>query len=167
MNWADQAHLQSLSDYMTIDLRSVRPDDYSFALDLYLDTIKPYASPWMTWVDEEQRALFADLWRPDDTRVIVLDGKRVGWLEVRQTGEEIFLKQLYLDPAYQRRGIGSYVIQRLLNDWAGIARSMALFVLKNNPAVRFYQRLGFDIVRETRTKFVMRKIIEGIVPAAA
>jgi len=152
---------------MTIDLRSVRPDDYAFAVDLYLGTIKPYASPWITWVDEEQRALFADLWRPDDARIIVLDGKRVGWLEVRQTGEEIFLKQLYVDPAYQRRGIGSYVVQRLLNDWAGMARSVALFVLKNNPAVRFYQRLGFDIVRETRTKFVMRKVIEGIVPAAA
>jgi hypothetical protein len=36
---------------------------------------------------------------------------------------------------------------------------MALFVLKNNSAVLFYQRLGFSVVRETPTKFVMRRSI--------
>ena len=44
---------------------------------------------------------------------------------------------------------------------------MALFVLKNSPAVQFYERLGFSVVRETPTKFVMRKRIEGTVHAAA
>jgi ribosomal protein S18 acetylase RimI-like enzyme len=45
---------------------------------------------------------------------------------------------------------------------------MALFVLKNNPAFRFYERLGFSIVRETPTKFVMRRaIIEGTMHLAA
>ena len=153
---------------MIIDLRPVRPDDYAFALDLYLATIKPYASAWAIWVDEEQEALFSDLWRPDDTRVIVLDGVDVGWVEVRQTGEEIFLKQLYVAPAYQRRGIGTHGVLQLLAEWTGIATSMALFVLKNNPAVRFYERLGFSVVRETPTKFMMRReIIEGAMHAAA
>jgi hypothetical protein len=77
---------------MMIDLRPARPDDYSFALDLYLETIEPYASEWFSWVHEEQETLFSDLWRPDDTRVIVLDGVDVGWVEIRQTGDEIFLK---------------------------------------------------------------------------
>ena len=34
---------------------------------------------------------------------------------------------------------------------------MALFVLKNNAAIRFYERHGFEVVRETHTKFVMRR----------
>jgi len=152
---------------MIIDLRPARPDDYTFALTLYLETIEPYASEWSSWVHEEQEALFSDLWRPGDTRVIVLDGNDVGWLEVRQTGDEIFLKQLYVAPSYQGRGIGTHVVLRLLADWTGIVRSMALFVLKNSPAVQFYERLGFSMVRETPTKFVMRKGIEGTVHAAA
>jgi ribosomal protein S18 acetylase RimI-like enzyme len=153
---------------MMIDLRPARPDDFTFALTLYLETIEPYASEWSSWVHEEQEALFSDLWRPGDTRVIVLDGNDVGWVEVRQTEDEIFLKQLYVAPTYQGRGIGTHVVLRLLGDWTGIARSVALFVLKNNPAFRFYERLGFSVVHETKTKFVMRRaIIEGTMHLAA
>jgi ribosomal protein S18 acetylase RimI-like enzyme len=153
---------------MMIDLRPARPDDFTFALTLYLETIEPYASEWSSWVHEEQEALFSDLWRPGDTRVIVLGGNDVGWVEVRQTEDEIFLKQLYVAPTYQGRGIGTHVVQRLLGDWTGIARSVALFVLKNNPAFRFYERLGFSVVHETKTKFVMRRaIIEGTMHLAA
>ena len=106
------------------------------------------------------------LWRPDDTRIIVLDGKEdIGWVEFRQTGDEVFLKQLYISPAHQRRGLGSRVMRRLLKEQCGTAKSMALFVLKNNPAFRFYQRHGFGVVRETPTKFVMRReIVEAASP---
>jgi ribosomal protein S18 acetylase RimI-like enzyme len=110
----------------------------------------------MGWVDDEQEAQFASLWRPTDTRIIVLDGEEIGWVEFRQTGEELFLKQLYISPAYQRKGIGSQVMQ-LLEERSGTVKSMALFVLRNNPALRFYRRHGFDVVRETHTTFVMRR----------
>jgi ribosomal protein S18 acetylase RimI-like enzyme len=143
---------------MSIDLRAARPDDYRFAFQLYATTIKPYASAWPTWNDEDQEAHFAMLWRPDDTRIIVLDGRKdVGWLEARRTGSEVFLKQLYVAPTHQRQGIGSRVVRKLLDEWRGTAASMALFVLKNNPAARLYERLGFAVVQETRTKFVMRR----------
>ena len=122
------------------------------------EAIKPLAIAWMEWVDADQKAQFASLWRPDDTRIITLDGREdIGWVEFRQTGDEIFLKQLYISPAHQRRGIGSQVMRLLLKEQRGTANSMALFVLKNNPAFRFYKRYGFDVVRETHTTFVMRR----------
>jgi ribosomal protein S18 acetylase RimI-like enzyme len=37
---------------------------------------------------------------------------------------------------------------RLLNEQARTAKSMALFALKNNPAFRFYERHGFEVIRE-------------------
>ena len=45
----------------------------------------------------------------------------------------------------------------LLEERCRTAKSMALFVLKNNPAFRFFERHGFEIVRETHTTFVMRR----------
>jgi ribosomal protein S18 acetylase RimI-like enzyme len=148
---------------MTIDLRPAGSGDYAFAPHLYVKTIRPLATAWTEWVDEEQEALFASLWRPEDTRIIVLNGQEIGWAEFRQTGDEVFLKQLYISPAHQRRGFGSHIMRLLLEERCGVAKSMALFVLKNNPAFQFYQRHGFHVVRETPTKFVMRR---GMVEAA-
>ncbi|MGF9759362.1 GNAT family N-acetyltransferase [Microvirga sp. 0TCS3.31] len=141
---------------MTIDLRPACSDDYIFALDLYLKTIKPFANAWVNWVDEEQEAQFANLWRQDDTKIITFKREDIGWVEFRWTGDELFLKQLYITPMHQRQGIGSQII-RLLNEQARTAKSMALFVLKNNPAFRFYERHGFEVVRETHTTLVMRR----------
>jgi ribosomal protein S18 acetylase RimI-like enzyme len=113
----------------------------------------------MAWVDHEQEAQFAGLWRPDDTWIIALNGQEIGWVEFRQTGDETFLKQLYVAPLHQRRGIGSQVMRRL-NEQGRTAKSMALFVLKNNPAFRFYRRHGFEVVQETHSTFVMRRKLD-------
>jgi GNAT superfamily N-acetyltransferase len=100
---------------MTIDLRPACSDDYDFALTFYVEAIKPLASAWMEWVDQEQEAHFASLWRPTDTRIITLGGQGdIGWVEFRQTADEVFLKQLYITPEHQRRGIGSEVMRLLL-----------------------------------------------------
>jgi ribosomal protein S18 acetylase RimI-like enzyme len=144
---------------MMVTLRPARSADYPFALHLYVQTIKPLATAWMGWVDEEQEVQFASLWKPEDTRIITLNGAEIGWVEFRQTGNEVFLKQLYISPAHQRRGIGSRVMRLLLEERRGTAKSMALFVLKNNPACRFYRRHAFDVVWETETTFVMRREI--------
>ena len=146
---------------MTIILRPACSDDYDFALKLYVEAIRPLASAWIEWVDADQEAQFASLWRPNDTRIIVLDGEEIGWVEFRQTKDEVFLKQLYTTPKHQRQGIGSQII-RLLNEQARTAKSMALFVLKNNPASQFYEQHGFKVVHETHSTFVMRReLIRG------
>ncbi|MBL0407207.1 GNAT family N-acetyltransferase [Microvirga aerilata] len=141
-----------------IALRPALSADYTFALDLYVQTIKPLATAWMEWVDQDQEAQFASLWRQNDTRIITLDGREdIGWVEFREAEDELFLKQLYISPPYQRQGIRSRVMRLLLEERRGAAKSMALFVFKNNPAFHFYQQHGFGIVQETPTIFVMRR----------
>ncbi len=41
-------------------------------------------------------------------------------------------------------------------------KPMALFVLKNNLALQFYRRHGFDVMQEASTKFVMRRVMAEI-----
>jgi ribosomal protein S18 acetylase RimI-like enzyme len=147
---------------MAINLRSASLDDYPFALKLYVEAIRPLASAWREWVDADQEAQFTNLWRPDDTKIITLEGEDIGWVEFRWTGDELFLKQLYIAPKHQRQGIGSQIV-RLLNEQARTAKSMALFVLKNNNAFRFYQRHGFEVIWETHSTLMMRR---ELTPAA-
>jgi ribosomal protein S18 acetylase RimI-like enzyme len=139
-----------------VALRAASAEDYGFALGLYVETIKPYTIAFMPWVDAVETARFARLWAPADTRIITLDGTDVGWVEAIDTGDEIFLKQIYLLPARQRRGIGTQVMELLLKEWELVQRPIVLGVLKNNPARRLYERLGFAVVGETDMKFLMR-----------
>jgi ribosomal protein S18 acetylase RimI-like enzyme len=111
----------------------------------------------MPWIDAVESARFARLWAPSDTRIITLDGAAVGWVEAADTGEEIFVKQFYLTPAQQRHGIGTQVMQMLLKEWEPMRRPVVLSVLKNNPARRLYERLGFALIGETDMKFLMRR----------
>ena len=139
----------------TIDLRPARSEDFAFALGLYVETIKPYTVAFMPWVDTIENARFARLWAPADSRIITRDGEEIGWFEATDTGAEIFLKQFYLRPALQGQGIGTDVMRRLIAEWE--TRPIVLTVLKNNPARRLYQRLGFAVIGETDVKFMMRR----------
>ena len=45
----------------------------------------------------------------------------------------------------------------LLDEQRETTKSMALFVLKNNPAFQLYEQHGFKVVHETHSTFVMRR----------
>jgi ribosomal protein S18 acetylase RimI-like enzyme len=140
-----------------IELRPARTEDYDFAFGLYVETIKPYTLAYMPWVDEVETARFARFWTLSDTHIVAFDGQDVGWLEVSDTGPKIFLKQLYIMPAQQRRGIGTEVMRRLITEWQQTGKPIVLGVLKNNPARWLYERLGFSVVGETEMKYIMRR----------
>ena len=140
-----------------VALREACAEDYNFALALYTQTIKPYTIAFMPWIDAVESARFKRLWSLADTRIITLDGAEVGWVEATDTGEELVLKQFYIAPARQKRGIGTQVMDLLLKEWQSAGKPIVLNVLKNNPARRLYQRLGFATVGETDMKFLMRR----------
>ena len=141
----------------TIALRPARPVDYDFALALYVETIKPYTIAYMAWDAAVETARFARLWMPANTRIIMRNGADIGWLAASERASDIFLQQIYIVPAHQRRGIGTEVMQLLLTQWNAAGKPIVLAVLKNNPARRLYERLGFAVVGETETKFMMRR----------
>ena len=141
----------------SIRLRPATAADYAFALDLYLRTMKPYTEELMVWNEQRQIASFAKHWDVEDVRVISADGRDVGWLQATETPTEIVLQQFFVAPERQRAGIGAQVLRGLLAGWKLTGKPLALTVLKNNPARRFYERFGFSVVGETGVKFQMRR----------
>jgi GNAT superfamily N-acetyltransferase len=141
----------------SIRLRPATAADYAFALDLYLRTMQPYTEELMVWDEQQQIASFAKHWDVEDVRVISADGRDVGWLQATETPTEIVLEQFFVAPERQRAGIGAQVLRGLLAGWKLAGKPLALTVLKNNPARRFYERFGFSVVGETGVKFEMRR----------
>jgi ribosomal protein S18 acetylase RimI-like enzyme len=123
--------------------------------------MRPYAERLMVWEKQRQMAGFSAQWKLEDVRVIVAEGKDVGWLQTAETLSQIILQQLFIAPNRQRRGIGTEVLRRLLADWRPAGKPVALTVLKNNPARRLYERFGFAVVGEAGVKFEMRLAMHG------
>jgi ribosomal protein S18 acetylase RimI-like enzyme len=149
--------LSSMSSAGRVELRPATPEDFGMALELYLVTMKPLTTELMTWDEAKQSTSFAEQWDVKDVQIIILEGRAVGWIQAAETPSEIFLQQLFVSPQYQRRGIGSEVLQNLLSRWEATGKPVVLNVLKNNPARNLYQRLGFSVVAEVGVKFQMRR----------
>jgi ribosomal protein S18 acetylase RimI-like enzyme len=139
-----------------IDLQQATAEHYDFALHLYLLTMRPYLQELDVWDEQQQRASFTARWKREEVWIISVEGKDVGWLQVAELPTEIRLKKFYISPQYQRSGIGSEVLSNLLATWRSTGKKIVLRVLKNNPARRLYERLGFSVVAEAGVIFRMR-----------
>jgi ribosomal protein S18 acetylase RimI-like enzyme len=59
-------------------------------------------------------------------------------------------------PEHQRKGIGTEVLRRAVVQAREQKISLYLSVLKVNPARRLYERLGFEVIEESKHHFRMK-----------
>lgn len=133
---------------MNISLRAARADDYDFCWKLFQDEA--------AWVARAlrlppQEAHFCAAWERSEVNIVTRDGQDIGWLQTRAQDGALHLRQIFIAPGAQRRGIGTQVMEMLMD------RPMTLAVVKISPAVRFYKRLGFYVEREDGERLFMRR----------
>jgi ribosomal protein S18 acetylase RimI-like enzyme len=74
------------------------------------------------------------------------DGAVRGFLHYDSFGDEPELHRLYVDAAERRTGIGGQLIEELHARLGPSPRYMLLVMDGNDPAVRFYERHGAEVV---------------------
>lgn len=138
-------------------LRPARPDEYAFALDIYLDGMREHAASLMQWNDAQQAARFAGQWRAEETEIILNHGSPVGFVMLEEGDAEILLKQFVIKGSARRAGLGSAVLDLLVGRADRAGKPMLLGVLRGNPALRLYERKGFYVTGESDIKLLMRR----------
>jgi GNAT superfamily N-acetyltransferase len=97
----------------------------------------------------------------EEVRIITVaagDGwQDAGWLQTAPHGDAIFLKEIYLDPPFQRQGIGTRVMQIVIDETRRQSKAVTPGVVKINPARRLCERLGFHVTHDDDYKFRMRR----------
>jgi ribosomal protein S18 acetylase RimI-like enzyme len=141
---------------VNITLRPVTRDDYDFLWALLVDTLRPYVEATWGWDEAYQRARFRDHFDPACQDIVLADGVAVGVFRVERREDSIFLSNIGITPAYQGRGIGTKLIQDLLEKATARGVPVELRVLKVNPARGLYERLGFAVIEEFETHWQMR-----------
>jgi ribosomal protein S18 acetylase RimI-like enzyme len=139
-----------------IDFRQATPADFDYCAKLYFAAMEATIRALELDIDRHI-ADFRERWSADETRIIARAGADIGWLQAATEADALFLKQLFVDAPVRCQGIGTRVMHRLIDEAARGGRAVTLGVVKTNPALRLYQRLGFAITREDERKFYMRR----------
>jgi GNAT superfamily N-acetyltransferase len=136
-------------------LRPAYPRDFPFCERLYFAEIDHIISQLGLDVARQQES-FARQCEVAKVRIITMSGEDIGWLQTKTTDSTLFLGQLYLSGHVQRQGIGTRVLQVLIEEAARAGKPVSLGVVKINPARRLYERLGFKRTHEDEHKVYMR-----------
>jgi GNAT superfamily N-acetyltransferase len=80
-----------------------------------------------------QETGFQQQWDVNQVRIITLDHADIGWLQTITQDDELFVAQIFVDGPFQRKGIGTEVMKRLIGKAALVNQTVALAVMKINP----------------------------------
>lgn len=113
-------------------------------------------SQFGTWDEAQQDTFFANDWNGGVSEVIEFDGVPCGYVCIEYRAEDVHVRELDLDPAFQGRGIGTAILAEAV----GVARQrgvpVVLGTLHKNPAAALYRRLGFIETGATETHTLFR-----------
>jgi ribosomal protein S18 acetylase RimI-like enzyme len=148
-------------------LRAATDADREFLLEVYASTREDELSV-VGWDDATKRGFLAQQFAAQDSHyrehyagatldVIEVDGAPAGRLYVHRGPSDIRIMDIVLAPAFRGRGIGTGLLQSLIDEAEGSGRKLSIHVEVNNPARALYARLGFTPVGEHGIYLLMER----------
>ncbi len=125
------------------ELRPLTAEDFAFAWDLHKRALGPWVAATWGWDEADQERRFRESFRPGARQVLRQGGADLGCLGLETRAGHLYLAYLALRPEAQGRGLGTRIVAGILEDADRRGLPLRLDVLKANPAVRLYRRLGF------------------------
>ena len=162
---------------VTVALRLAAEADYDFMRRLYASTREEEMQHFP--FDEAQKAAFLDaqfaaqfehytIHYPTCERNIVLeDGVPVGRLWIDEWRDQIRLVDIALMPEWRGSGVGSILLHQVLDRGVKAGKPVTIHVEAYNPALRLYQRLGFEKVDTNGVYLLMRWTPQGTPPSSS
>ena len=141
---------------MQIALRPASTQDFEYCQRLYFAGMKKIIEELHLNM-AAQVVGFREQWVLTQVRIITVNSFDVGWLQSTMQDDGLFVGQIFVDGPFQRKGIATEVMHRLIGEAARLNQAVLLAVVKINPALRLYERLGFQITREDDRKFYMKR----------
>jgi GNAT superfamily N-acetyltransferase len=149
-----------------VTLRNATDNDVAFLCEVYASTRTEELA--LTDWDDGRKAEFCHMqFTAQDAHyktyypsaryhVIECDGEPVGRLYVDRWEREIRIMDIALLTEWRGRGIGSGLLEALQTEGAAVGKVLSIHVEKFNPALQWYERLGFQAVEDKDVYWLMR-----------
>lgn len=150
---------------MEISFRPAGPDDEEFLYQLYRSTRRKEIEAM--GLDPAQQDMFLRMQFVAQNlsyqaefpgavhNIIFYEGRPAGRVMTMRMEKEDRYIDLALLPEYQKLGIGTRIIEDLLEETARAGLPARLHVLKSNRAAELYERLGFSTVGDDGVNYIM------------
>ena len=129
-----------------VTLREARPSDALFLLSLAREAYREVLSLQVGgWDEAVHGARFAEKVASLPFFVVELKGEPVATVSSSIHDDHLTVNELVVLPAFQNRGLGSFLLLRELERARSIGLPVRLHTLRLNRALGFYERHGFVV----------------------
>lgn len=150
--------MKAMGNADAVRLRRLKPSDYAWLLELYKDVRRleweflPLNSDQKRALFQQQQTIQLNYYRANFVRprfeIILLEDTPIGRLFTNRDGAGVRVLDIALLKIFRGRGIGTYIVEQLMDECRKLANPLHLCVEKINPARKLYAKLGFEIVTE-------------------
>jgi len=120
--------------------RPIQNQEYDLA-DLRAKSMKESLQAIGRYNDVTVRRRLLDSYSIENTNVIFADNELAGFYTLEYLSDHIFIRHFYIDPTFQRKGIGSEILNLIIISSRG--KPIQLKALKGSKANDFYINNGF------------------------
>ena len=133
-------------DYSLINLVPADESQCEFSYQIKKAAYGNYVKEIWGWDEGLQREFHAQDWMNKRPEIILYDNQPIGTIYVDRKEDDIEIEQFIILSEYQNKGIGSYILQGILDEADCSGRVVKLKYLRTNPVASLYNRMGFHVV---------------------
>ena len=141
-----------------LTLRTAKTNDKNFVDALTRLSMQTLVEK--VWQTEAEREYYYTLnpFEAEHTKIVQYEGKDIGRISLRDSSEERWIIAIHLMPAYQGKGIGKYLLNKVIEKATEEKKDLFLTVLTVNPAKYLYEKLDFEIYEERDHRYFMKRM---------
>ena len=140
---------------MKVQLRPATEDDYEYCYRITKQNMFDlFCRHWGGWVDAEFQKGFI----LKNIQIILVDGKRSGYLNYIVETDGVYIDNIQIDSALHGKGIGTNILGSFISSHK--ESKILLTVFDDNPAKKLYERLGFQTVEKMGSTLKMEMPVQ-------
>lgn len=131
---------------MDWQLRSAQKSDRDFLYALHCTTMRDVIEKTWGWDEAWQRTDFDRRLAACIVSIVEADHRAAGSLWLEWKPDSLYIHEVQIVPEFQGNGLGTAVVQNVIEQGARRRLPVTLSVVPANPrAQRLYERLGFEV----------------------
>jgi len=151
---------------MEVTLRPVQASDEAFLISVFAST-RDAELALVPWSLEQKAAFIAMQFRAQNADyafrypgaqhdIICADSVAVGRLFLARLDDQLRIADVAVLPEYQGKGIGAWVLRRIMDEAATLQKPVTVYVEINNPSLQWFERKGFERGESSGFNILMR-----------